>query len=56
MSNFEKRGATGADVASDYPAYELYTTVLRAGIFQDPERQLRLVVGRNRRVTHVERI
>ncbi|KAF2145245.1 uncharacterized protein K452DRAFT_245013 [Aplosporella prunicola CBS 121167] len=38
-----------------YPAYELYTDVLRAGIFKgDKGRQLRLVVGRDRRVKHVE--
>ncbi|ORY00662.1 putative Uridine/cytidine kinase [Clohesyomyces aquaticus] len=41
-----------------YPAYELYTATLRNGIFGPGEagRQLRLVVGRDRRVTSTERI
>ncbi|KXT01633.1 hypothetical protein AC578_8029 [Pseudocercospora eumusae] len=40
-----------------YPCYELYTDVLRDGIFS-PEKgkQLRLVVGRDRRVRKVDRI
>lgn len=39
---------------SDYPAYELYTDVLRAGIFPDAKgKQIRLVVGRDRRVKAV---
>jgi D-glycerate 3-kinase len=33
-----------------YPAYVLYTDVLRAGTFHDRGRQLRLVVGKDRRV------
>jgi len=38
----------------DYPAYELYTEVLRAGVFgHHSGRQLRLVVGRDRRVKKV---
>lgn len=38
-----------------YPAYELYTDVLRNGIFSGQKgKQLRLVVGRDRRVKHVE--
>ncbi|RMX81636.1 hypothetical protein D0869_06663 [Hortaea werneckii] len=38
-----------------YPAYELYTDVLRQGIFpQDKEKQLRLVVGEDRRVREVQ--
>ncbi|KAF2774266.1 P-loop containing nucleoside triphosphate hydrolase protein [Teratosphaeria nubilosa] len=38
-----------------YPAYELYTDVLRRGIFPgQPGMQLRLVVGRDRRVKWVE--
>jgi D-glycerate 3-kinase len=43
-----------------YPAYELYTDSLRKGVFHDvPEKkgaQLRLVVGRDRRVKTVEQI
>ena len=39
----------------DYPAYELYTDVLRQGIFpQDKGKQLRLVVGEDRRVREVQ--
>jgi len=40
----------------DYPAYELYTDVLRSGIFPGETgkgRQLRLVVGEDRRVREV---
>jgi len=36
-----------------YPAYELYTSALRRGIFageQSKGRQLRIIVGRDRRV------
>ncbi|KAF2091912.1 P-loop containing nucleoside triphosphate hydrolase protein [Saccharata proteae CBS 121410] len=37
-----------------YPAYELYTATLRAGIFgADKNRQLRLVVGKDRKVKQV---
>lgn len=43
--------------AADYPAYELYTKTLRAGIFSEGGstrgRQLRLVVGRDRKVVEV---
>ncbi|KAF2725745.1 P-loop containing nucleoside triphosphate hydrolase protein [Polychaeton citri CBS 116435] len=40
-----------------YPAYELYTDALRSGIYRDqPGRQLRLVVGKDRRVQKVYRI
>lgn len=37
----------------DYPAYELYTEVLRKGIYPEAGRQLRLVVGKDRRVKEV---
>ncbi|KAI9654511.1 MAG: hypothetical protein M1821_006601 [Bathelium mastoideum] len=37
-----------------YPAYELYTDTLRNGIFKDKGRQLRLVVGQDRKVQKVE--
>lgn len=41
----------------DYPAYELYTEVLRNGIFGDEKgKQLRFVVDKNRRVKEVHRI
>lgn len=41
----------------DYPAYELYTDVLRTGIFgEDKGKQLRLVVDKNRRVKDVIRL
>ena len=40
----------------DYPAYELYTEVLRHGIYPEPGRQLRLVVGKDRRVNDVIRL
>ena len=41
----------------DYPAYELYTDVLRNGIFDDEEdKQMRLVVDKNRKVKEVYRI
>ncbi|KAK4968078.1 hypothetical protein LTR66_011892 [Elasticomyces elasticus] len=40
-----------------YPAYELYTDVLRNGIYgQEKGRQLRLVVGKDRRVKEVFKI
>ncbi|KAH7053185.1 P-loop containing nucleoside triphosphate hydrolase protein [Macrophomina phaseolina] len=40
-----------------YPAYELYTDRLRAGIFDGEKgRQLRLVVGKDRRVKSVEKL
>ncbi|THX31376.1 putative uridine/cytidine kinase [Aureobasidium pullulans] len=37
-----------------YPAYELYTDVLRKGIFHQTGKQLRLVVNKQRRVEEVE--
>ncbi|KAF2230634.1 putative Uridine/cytidine kinase [Viridothelium virens] len=37
-----------------YPAYELYTDTLREGIFKEKGRQLRLVVGQDRKVKTVE--
>ncbi|CCE33778.1 uncharacterized protein CPUR_07704 [Claviceps purpurea 20.1] len=40
-----------------FPAYELYTAALRKGILKDkPGRQLRMIVGRDRKVKQVERI
>jgi hypothetical protein len=39
---------------TDYPAYELYTDVLRKGIFHQTGKQLRLVVNKQRRVEEVE--
>ena len=39
---------------ADYPAYELFTSNLRAGIFNERKgRQLRLTIGRDRRVRKV---
>jgi D-glycerate 3-kinase len=43
-------------ITLDYPAYELYTEVLRNGICPEPGRQLRLVVGKDRRVKEVIRL
>ncbi len=41
----------------DYPAYELYTEVLRNGIFEGEKgKQLRFVVGKDRKVTEVHQI
>ena len=40
----------------DYPAYELYTEVLRKGIYPEQGRQLRLVVGKDRKVKDVIRL
>ena len=39
---------------TDYPAYELYTDVLRKGLFHQTGKQLRLVVNKQRRVEEVE--
>jgi len=39
-----------------YPSYELFTETLRAGVFRDPGRQLRLIVGADRRVKKVLKI
>jgi D-glycerate 3-kinase len=39
---------------TDYPAYELYTDVLRKGIFQQTGKQLRLTVDKHRKVEEVE--
>jgi D-glycerate 3-kinase len=41
---------------TDYPAYELYTNVLRKGIYPEKGRQLRLIVGKERRVKEVIRM
>lgn len=44
-------------VRADYPAYELYTDVLRNGIFGGEKgKQLRLVVGKDRKVKEVHHI
>lgn len=44
-------------VCADYPAYELYTEQLRQGIFDGAKgKQLRLVVGEDRRVKEVHKI
>ena len=47
-----------ADATStDYPAYELYSDRLRNGIFGDEkDKQLRLVVGRDRKVKEVVKV
>jgi len=37
-----------------YPAYELYTDVLRKGIFRQTGKQLRLIVDKHRKVEEVE--
>jgi len=43
------------DRTADYPAYELYSEVLRNGIFPGEKgKQLRLVVGKDRRVKEVQ--
>ncbi|CAK4031965.1 related to ATP-binding, pantothenate kinase [Lecanosticta acicola] len=40
-----------------YPCYELYTDVLRNGIFgEEKGKQLRLVVGKDRKVKEVHKI
>lgn len=39
---------------TDYPAYELYTETLRKGIFDKKDKQMRLIIGRHRRVSIVE--
>ena len=39
-----------------YPAYELFTDGLRAGVFGDRGKQLRLIVGKDRKVKEVLRI
>ena len=42
---------------TDYPSYELYTDELRNGAFtNEPGRQLRLVVGKDRKVRKVVRM
>ena len=42
------------DRDTDYPAYELYTELLRQGIFGGEEgKQLLLVIGRDRKVVNV---
>jgi D-glycerate 3-kinase len=40
--------------STDYPAYELYTDVLRKGIFHQTGKQLRLTVDKQRKVEQVE--
>ncbi|KAK6433976.1 cystathionine beta-lyase [Oleoguttula sp. CCFEE 5521] len=45
-----------ADSCPDYPAYELYTAVLRDGIYSDKGRQLRLVVDEQRKVVDVHEL
>jgi len=45
-----------ANVSLDYPAYEVYTDVLRKGIYDEPGQQLRLVVGEDRRVRTVHKL
>lgn len=46
-----------SNATADYPAYELYTDVLRHGIFASEKgKQLRLVVCKDRRVKEVHRI
>jgi len=40
--------------STDYPAYELYTDVLRKGIFHQTGKQLRLIVDKHRKVEQVE--
>lgn len=62
----EERGDPEAGMTSEqvvkfvdgyYPAYELYTDKMRKGVFKDrPGRQLRMVVGRDRKVKQVLRI
>ncbi|KAF6224861.1 hypothetical protein HO133_010055 [Letharia lupina] len=59
----EKKGSGMTDeqvvdfVNGYYPAYELFTTRLRAGAFDEGKgRQLRLVIGRDRRVREVVRL
>ena len=37
----------------DYPAYDLYTETLREGIFEDKGRQMKIVVGKDRKVQTV---
>ena len=39
-----------------YPSYELFTDTLREGVFAEPGRQLRLIVGPDRRVKEVVKI
>jgi D-glycerate 3-kinase len=42
--------------ATDYPAYELFSDALRRGLFEDEGRQLRLIVGKDRRVKYIVRL
>ena len=62
MKAKRNRGMTDAQVKTFidgyYPAYELYTDTLRDGVFKDlgeagKGRQMRLVVGRDRKVREV---
>ena len=43
-------------VNSYYPAYELFTDSLRAGVFGDKGKQLRLIIGKDRKVKEILRI
>ena len=53
----QAQGNSYSDKLLDYPAYELYTDELRAGLFPDqPGCHLRLVLGRDRKVQQVETI
>ncbi|KAI5463215.1 P-loop containing nucleoside triphosphate hydrolase protein [Mariannaea sp. PMI_226] len=62
----EERGDPDAGMSSEqvvkfvdgyYPAYELYTDGLRKGVIRDrPDHQLRMVVGRDRKVKRVLRV
>ena len=43
--------------SQDYPSYELYTEQLRKGIFEGQTgKQLRLIIGKDRKVKEVKRI
>nr|POE87789.1 putative kinase mug58 [Quercus suber] len=50
----EQEAVLRAEKGTDYPAYELYTDVLRRGIFENEKgKQMRLIVDRNRQVKEV---
>ena len=45
------------DFSTDYPAYELYMDALRQGVvFEESGRQLRLILGHDRRTTAVLKV
>jgi len=49
--------ASSSNNSADYPAYELYSDTLRAGIFYGEKgKQLRFVLGRDRKVKQIEKI